>query len=89
MSLKTGLDRRLSAAAVRTVQICAISLFLPAAAGAEIRHRARAIALWSASSLTDHRWLAAVAATMVVVPELLDPRWRVEIEAEALRRNDC
>jgi len=26
---------------------------------------------------------------MVVVPELLDPRWRVEIEAEALRRNDC
>ena len=32
---------------------------------------------------------AEPAATMVVVPELLDPRWRVEIEAEALRRNDC
>ena len=29
------------------------------------------------------------ASTAVVVKGLLDPRWRVEIEAEALRRNDC
>jgi enamine deaminase RidA (YjgF/YER057c/UK114 family) len=32
---------------------------------------------------------AAPAATMVVVAALLDPRWRVEIEAEADLRTDC
>jgi enamine deaminase RidA (YjgF/YER057c/UK114 family) len=32
---------------------------------------------------------ARPAATMVVVSGLLDPRWLVEIEAEALRRTDC
>jgi enamine deaminase RidA (YjgF/YER057c/UK114 family) len=33
---------------------------------------------------------AEPVATMVVVSALLDPRWRVEIEAEAaLRRTDC
>jgi enamine deaminase RidA (YjgF/YER057c/UK114 family) len=32
---------------------------------------------------------ARPAATMVVVAGLLDPRWLVEIEAEAVRRKDC
>jgi enamine deaminase RidA (YjgF/YER057c/UK114 family) len=32
---------------------------------------------------------AAPAATMVVVSALLDPRWLVEIEAEADLRTDC
>jgi len=67
----TSVARRLSAAASRAAYFCAISLFLPAAASAEVRHRARAIAVWSTPSLTDERWVAAAAAAMILVQLLL------------------
>jgi PAS domain S-box-containing protein len=71
MFLNTAVTRRLSGAAARAVYVCAISLFLPAAAAAEIRHRVRAIAIWSASSLAEQRWLAVAAVAMIVVQLLL------------------
>ena len=67
MCLKTGAAPRLSAAAVRTVHVCALSLVLPATAGADIAPRARAIAIWSAPGLADQRWLAAAAAATIVL----------------------
>ncbi len=61
-------------------------------AGAEPRHVVRTrtfltdAADWEAVGRVHGEWFAGVrpAATMVVVAALLDPRWKVEIEAEAV-----
>ena len=78
-----------AAQARRCLEIVAAAL---REAGAETRHVVRtrvfmtSAADWEAIGRAHGEWFAEVrpAATMVVVAALLDPRWKVEIEAEAV-----
>ena len=78
-----------AAQARRCLEIVAAAL---REAGAEMRHVVRtrmymtSAADWEAIGRAHGEWFAEVrpAATMVVVAALLDPRWKVEIEAEAV-----
>jgi len=78
-----------AAQARRCLEIVAAAL---REAGAEMRHVVRtrmymtSAADWEAIGRAHGEWFGEVrpAATMVVVAALLDPRWKVEIEAEAV-----
>jgi enamine deaminase RidA (YjgF/YER057c/UK114 family) len=67
--------RALEEAGARAADVVRTRMFIVDAADAEAVGEAHAEAMAEARP----------AATMVVVSGLLDPRWRVEIEAEALR----
>jgi enamine deaminase RidA (YjgF/YER057c/UK114 family) len=70
--------RALEAAGVGAADVVRTRMFIVDAADAETVGAAHAEAMAEARP----------AATMVVVSGLLDPRWRVEVEAEAVRCGD-